>query len=289
MANYELATAYVQIVPSFRGLQAELTKQLGGLDTDSATTTLGQKLANSLSGVGGALASLGTVAAGTIGAIGGSIGALAAQGGITRALNLEQAEHLFNVLGLGWENYKDIVNDAVKGTRFSLDEAAKIAGNLGASGVTAAEDMSEALRGATGLAATFGSNLSEIGMIYQKVAASGKLSAREVMQFSYQGINVNAALQKSLGKTGEEIKDMVSKGQIDFATFSKAMDENFGTAAKSANDTFVGSLANVKAALSRVGAKFATPGLVALRQIFNSLQPLIDAVAAKIEPQEKKF
>ena len=48
---------------------------------------------------------------------------------------------------------------------------------------------------------------------------------------------------------------MVTKGKIDFETFATAMDDAFGPHAKEANKTFTGAMSNVRAALSRIGAK----------------------------------
>ena len=49
---------------------------------------------------------------------------------------------------------------------------------------------------------------------------------------------------------------MTSKGKIDFATFAAAMDDAFGEHAKEANATFTGSMSNMRAALSRIGAGY---------------------------------
>lgn len=302
----ELGQAYITIMPSMQGFGKTVNNTLNDIGSSSGTT-FGKNFSSSFSK---ALSSIGNVAGGALNGVTQGIGAITAglagismSGGITRALNLEQAQHLFNGLGLGWEtltekinassgaamSYKDIVNDAVEGTQFSLDEAAIVAANLGAAGITSGEAMSKSLYAATGTASTFGANLADVGDVFQRVAAAGKLSAMNINQLTARGIPVLSTLSSYLGKTQAEVQDMVSHSEIDFQTFSDAMYEAFGENAKSANDTFTGSLANVKSALSRLGAKFATPGLEALKNLFNALRPLINAVSSALDPLVTKF
>ena len=239
----------------------------------------------------------------SIGQIGAGITALAATGGIRRALNLEQAEHMFDGIGLGWQTltdkisestgeamtWKDVVNDAVLDTQYSLDEAAVVAAQLAAAGVTSGEKMATVLDTITGTASTFGAELSSIGDIFQRVAARGKVSGEEIARLSERGVPALATLANYFGVTQEEMADMVKKGEVSFDEFSAAMNDAFGGTAKTANDTFVGALSNVRAALSRIGAKFATPGLDALKNIFNALRPLINAVSSALDPLVDKF
>lgn len=224
-----------------------------------------------------------------IGGIGGAIGSLAAQGGMTRALNLEQAQTMFKGLKLEWKDYETSINNAVDGTAYSLDAAALVAANLAASGVAAGNDMDVALRGAVGTAATFGGELGDIGGIFQKVAAQGKVTGETLQQFADRGVNVTSVLAQALGKTQEEIKDMVKKGQIDFKTFSDAMNAAFGDSAQAANETFTGAMSNMKSALNRIGAKFADPIRANAIPVFNSLRLALNAVSARLDPLVEKF
>lgn len=95
-------------------------------------------------------------------------------------------------------------------------------------------------------------------------------------------------LGKHLNKTSAEVSDMVSDGKIDFQTFADAMQEGLGGAALSAGTTFTGALANVKAALSRLGETAATPVLDGLRGLFNQAIPLIDTFTAAVTPTLQK-
>lgn len=208
-------------------------------------------------------------------------------GGKQRALNIEQAKFQLEGINVAWEDIYDNIDKAVSGTAYGLDEAAKVAAQLAASGVAygdAESDMAHALRGISGVAAMTNSSYEDIGSIFTTVASNGKLMTQQLRQFSFRGLNVQAKLAQALGKTEEEIGAMVTKGQIDFLTFARAMDDAFGEHATKANETFTGALSNMKAALSRIGADFATPTLTALRDVYNALRDVFNNVRKITRP-----
>lgn len=205
-------------------------------------------------------------------------------GGWNRAMNIEQAKFQIEGLGKSWETVKEDVLYGVKDTAYGLDAAARVASQLIASNVELGDTMKGALRGVSGVAAMTNSSYEDIGRIFTTVAGQGRLMGDQLMQLSTRGLNVAATLGKALNKSEAEIREMVSHGEIDFNTFAKAMDDAFGEHATKANDTFTGSLSNMKAALSRIGADFATPMLENGRKIFNTLTPIIDTIHEKLGP-----
>lgn len=223
------------------------------------------------------------------GGVGGAIGQMAATGGFARALNIEKAQTMFKGLKLEWKDYEKTINKAVDGTAYSFDAAALVAANLAASGVSAGQNMDDALRGAVGTASTFGAELGDIGSLYSKVAAQGKLNGEIVQQFADRGINVTATLAKQLGKTEAQVKEMVKSGKVDFKTFSDAMNAAFGDSSAAANETFTGSMANMKAALSRIGAKFADPIRANAIPVFNAFRLALNSVSERLDPLVQKF
>lgn len=206
------------------------------------------------------------------------------EGGKTRALNIEQAKFQLQGLGVAWDTIKDDINYGVKDTAYGLDAAAKVASQLVASNIEVGDSMKTALRAVSGVAAMTNSSYEEIGHIFTTVAGNGKLMTEQLRMLSARGLNIAAELGKQLGKTEAEIRDMVTKGQIDFKTFANAMDKAFGEHAKDANKTFTGALSNMRAALSRIGADLATPAFENLRKAINSLTPVIDGVHESLKP-----
>lgn len=212
-------------------------------------------------------------------------------GGIQRAMDTAQAKFMYEGLGLKttWEEVSTAIGNAVKDTAFGFDEAAKAAAQLGASGVTSAAEMERHLLAIGGTAAMTGSSFSEISDIFTSVAGQGKLMAYQLNQLSFRGLNAAAVLAKQLGTTEAEIREMVHDGKIDFKTFSEAMDSAFGDHAKDANKTFTGALANMKAALKRIGEEVASPSLEHFRDIFNAVKEKINEVHAALGSSNEGF
>lgn len=220
----------------------------------------------------------------------------AKSGGFRRALNIAQADFQMRGLLKDAENMeeqvkliKENINEAVSGTAYSYDAAAKVGAQLLASQVKPGQDMLKALRAVSGLAAMTNTSYEEIGNIMTDIAGSGKLTNEMLTRFSYRGMNATAALGKQLGKTEEQIKKMVKDGKIDFQTFANAMDDAFGEHATAANETYSGSLDNMKAALSRIGAVYYESHLNVMKDVFNALRVAINKVKVAITPFIEKI
>lgn len=224
-------------------------------------------------------------------------------GGWSRAMNIEDAKFQLKGLGVAWEEVADDIDHAVSGTAFGLDAAAKAASQLTASGVQAGDAMKKALRGISGIAAMANTSYEEISPIFTTIAGQGKVMTMQLRQLESRGINAAATLRdafnevatgdskasesfqksvKSITKgaqvTEETIRDMVTKGKINFDMFAEAMDNAFGEHAKEANDTFQGAFNNIKAALSRIGQNFATPIIHNMIPIFNTIRQSVNAL-----------
>lgn len=214
----------------------------------------------------------------------------AKEGGMSRALKIEQARFQLKGLGLDVEEVMNNASEAVDGTAYGLDEAAAAASVLGASGVKAGKEMTDVLTSISGAAAMTGRSYSDIANIYSTVASNGKLMTMQLRQFAASGLNVSAVLKeyyrdvKGIANiTEEDINNMVTHGEISFKTFTAAMDK-FGEHAKGANDLYTGSLANMKAALNRIGELFASPYIKNMTPIFNAVKDGLNEVKAALVP-----
>lgn len=287
MAAQDIGVAYVHVEPSGKGFGKSIEGDIG-----DAVNNASKKSSNTLiSKIGGAFGKIGKVGTGAIATLAGGITALAAKGGFTRALNIENAQAKLKGLGHDSASVTEIMNDAlasVKGTAFGLGDAATVAASLSASGVKEGDQLTKVLKTVADTAQISGRSLTDIGTIFGSVAARGKLQGDDMLQLMSSGIPVLQMLGKHLNKTSAEVSDMVSDGKIDFQTFADAMQEGLGGAAQSAGTTFAGALANVKAALSRLGETAATPVLNGLRGLFNQAIPLIDAFTAAVSPTLEK-
>lgn len=246
----------------------------------SALGSIGSAAANAFKGISTAIVGVGAGA--TL-----ALGKLAATGGFNRALSIEDARAKLKGLGHDAGSIDEIMNNAlasVKGTAYGLGDAATTASQLVASGVKQGDQLTSVLKTVGDSAQISGRDFTEMGSIFSKVAASNKLQGEQVNQILDSGIPILQFLAKHYGITAEEAQKMVSSGKVDFENFAAAMQENLGGAAQSAGGTFKGAMANVKAALSRLGEKAMTPVLNGLRDIFNAAIPLVDAVTTKLTP-----
>ena len=223
-------------------------------------------------------------------------------GGWSRAMNIEEAKFQLEGLKVAWEDVSQSIDDAVSGTAYGLDAAAKAAAQFAASGVNLGEDMTRALRGISGVAAMGNTEYENIAQIFTKGAGQGRVMADELNRVSQYGINAAATLAnffntieenekvpedlklqildltEGLQVSESEIRDFASSSKISFRAFAYAMDDAFGEHAKDANKTFFGALSNIKAALSRIGAEFATPFIKDAIPVLNKVRELVNAI-----------
>lgn len=226
------------------------------------------------------------------------------EGGRKRALNLEQARFQFKNLGVDVVAIMADVDYAVQGTAYSLDSAARAAASLSASQVAVGDDMKTALRGISGVAALTGQEYDRVADIFTKVAGQGRVMGGELQQLNQLGFNAAATLTDYMNEMGittnatqADIRAMASESKISFDIFAKAMDGAFGENATAANETYTGSLANMRGALARIGAlhfegmfdlgtgeQIFAGHLERQRDLFNSLRVKILEVRTALVP-----
>jgi tape measure domain-containing protein len=212
-----------------------------------------------------------------------SVSSLAVQGGFNRALSIEQAEFKLQGLGHSAEEVDKIMENSlasVKGTAYGLDEAATVAASAVAAGVKLGEDLERTLKLVGDAATISGRDMNSMGAIFNKVAASGKMTGEELNQLTDAGIPMLQLLGDSLGKTNEEVRDMVSKGKIGFDEFRNAIEQGMSGAALTMGQTFSGALDNTKAAMSRLGKTFMDPFMKGMTPALGTLTDIIDMVAS---------
>lgn len=283
MAESSIGVVYIEVAPSGKDfgkkLEGDITQAADNAAKTGGTSILGK--------FGGAFGKIGKVGLGAIGTIAGGITALAAKGGFQRALAIENAQAKLKGLGHDSKSIAEIMNNAlasVKGTAFGLGDAATVAATLSTAGIKSGQQMTNVLKTVADTAQISGRSLTDIGTIFSSVAARGKLQGDDMLQLMSSGVPVLQLLAKHLGKTSEEVSDMVSKGKIDFQTFADSMQEGLGGAALAAGDTFQGALANVKAALGRLGEGPGKIALESLRKTFNAAIPAVDALSSQLTP-----
>ena len=109
MAAQDIGVAYVHVEPSGKGFGKSIEGDIG----DAVNKASKKSSSTLISKIGGAFGKIGKVGTGAIATIAGGITALAAKGGFTRALNIENAQAKLKGLGHDSESVTEIMNDAL--------------------------------------------------------------------------------------------------------------------------------------------------------------------------------
>lgn len=183
--------------------------------------------------------------------------------GFSRLVQIDSAKKKLEGLGHSAEEVELVMtnaNAAVKGTAYGLGDAAAVAAAAVASGIEPGERLESTLKTIGDTATIAGMDFASSGAIFNSVLARGKLQGDDMLQLTSRGVPVLDALAKHLGTTTEAVSEMVSDGEIDFQTFADSMDEYLGGSALKSGQMFTGALANMGAAIGRVGANFLDAG-----------------------------
>lgn len=256
---------------------SKLSDELGGSKLAAGARKAGKVITNGLK------------AAGTAGAA--ALG-VALYKGFQRLSGIDQAEAKLRGLGHTSQAVGGIMDNAlasVKGTAFGLDEAATTAAGAVAAGIKPGKDLERVLGLTADTATIAGSSMGEMGAIFNKVAASNRLSMGEVNQLADRGVPIMQMLADQYGVTAGEARKMVERGEVDFAAFSTALEDNIAGAALESGKTVSGAWANMQAALGRVGAQLLSGifpqlagGFGGITEILDSLAPVAEKVGEKV-------
>lgn len=283
----ELAAAYVSIVPSAKGITANLRKEMGG-PVSAIGSEAGRGFAsNMVSGLG----DLGSRITSTVGKgvkVGiGAVGAVVAAGlwgGMQRALDREDAIITFRRMGLNDANITqltDAIDRALQGTPIANPEGFALAGRFLAQGFDSA-DIPGIVATIADMSSVGNRSFQEMADVMVAAAGAGRLTAAELNRLGDVPLNKVAA---ELGMTEREMRDMVSAGDLTAEAFLgafAAVDE-FSGAAK--DPTTRVAFSNLRTAVSALGEQFLSPllgeggvaqqAMLSLREVVSSAGPFV--------------
>lgn len=276
-----LATAYVEIIPSAKGIGSAISQELSGVE--SKATSHGSKIGSKLSAGLKSAMKKGALGAG---AAAGAVLARSLQKGFGRLDAIEQAQAKFKGLGLSAKESGAVIDDvtaAVKGTAFATSEAADAAAMALAAGVKPGKELTGVLKTIGDTAAFAGKDFAEISPIFTKILNEGRVTGETLAQLGDNAVPAVQALSKELGVSAEEVRKLASNGEISWEQFKAAMDGAIGGSAQAQGETFRGSLKNLDAALGRFGETLLATPFKMGPQIFSALGKSVDDVTAKFK------
>lgn len=276
MAASEVFKLFGTIGANTKPVEDSLDKVTGKAKKAQKELTFDQKVDRSIIRAGNSVLKLGAALGGVIAAA----GAFVIKGGISRALNIEDAQAKLRGLGHDAESVTDIMDSAlasVKGTAYGLDAAATIAAGAVAAGIKPGQELTKYLKMTADTATIAGANLEEIGPILNRVQTSQTAYTEDLNMLADRGLPVFQWLQEEYGVTAQELRKMVSNGEVDAQTYFKVIQENIGGAALESGATTRGAFANMRAAFSRLGAALVADALPKAREFFLSVIEWVDA------------
>ncbi len=180
--------------------------------------------------------------------------------GWERMINIDNARTKLSAIGNSAEDVSKIMDNAlasVKGTAYGMDAAATTAASAVAAGIEPGKKLESYLSSVADAAAVAGTDMDEMGSIFNKVATKGSATNEVLTQLSERGIPIYQYLAEETGKTASEVFDLAKDGKISLETFQKAVKKSIGGAAKEmGSKTINGAISNMKASISRIGSNF---------------------------------
>lgn len=254
----------ILLKPSLSGGQRAIGKELDGMAGKT-----GEQAGRTM---GGALGKALKIGAGAIGGAAVTGIGVALTKGFGRLKAIEQAQATLTGLGHSAQTVEQIMqntNAAVKGTAFGLGEAATVAAQMVASGIKPGQDLQNTLTLVGDAATIAGVGINDMGAIFAKAAASNKVQMDIINQLHDAGVPALQLIATEMGVTAEEASKMASKGEVDFATFQRAMEQGMGGAAQESGKTLTGAFNNSMAAIGRFGANLIQDIYPQLTTFFN--------------------
>lgn len=189
----------------------------------------------------------------------GALAGLALFKGFQRLKSLDETSKQLEVLGYRGEkleNIMDSVSGSVDGTRFMLQDMAKVASGALGSGVTDKYSLNDYLKRTADLAQLTGLDVTQMGAMMNKAYSKGKVQAQLMNQFNSRGIPIYKLLQKELGVSADKLQEMSKKGEIGFDDLYKATSRYQGLAQKMGTETLPGAMTVLTQQFGLIGADF---------------------------------
>lgn len=172
---------------------------------------------------------------------------------------LEEVRATFKGLGYDAEEVQHIMDSttsSVTGTKYALNDMAKIAKGAMGAGAEEQYGLDKYLTRVADLSAFTGQSVDRFGLIMNKALAKGSVDARILNQMLAGGLPIYSDLAKSMGVTQDELKKMVAAGKVGFDDLYKATAKYEGLAQQLGMSTIGGAATILGQTWTNVGVQF---------------------------------
>src|SRR5690625_4099098 len=253
----DLGKAYVQIMPSAKGISGSIQKAVmpeaktAGKKAGSAIAT---NISKSMNSAGKKLTKSITVPVmGAVTAIGGLVGAL----GFKRLVGLDTAQAKLKGLGYDAKEVERIsgqVETAIEGGMTMMGEGVDIAAGGLAAGVKEGAELERYIKLVGDAAVGSNREVGEMAQIFNRVQGQGKLMTQELnmIEMGLPGF-AQAMADNVAGGSLEAFREMVTAGEVGSDEFLDVMEDFAGGMASAYSESWAGMAKNVLAYVAIIG------------------------------------
>lgn len=252
----ELGQAYVQIMPSAKGISGSIQKAINPEATaagKSAGSRIVEGISKSMKSVGKTLTKSVTVPAlGAATAISGVVGAF----GWGRLTGLDSARA--KLQGLGYdakavERISGQVRDSIQGTVTTMAEGVSIAAGGLAAGVKEGAELERYIKLVGDAAVGANRPVNDMAQIFNRVQGSGRLMTQELNMIEDGMPGFAMAMANSLGVPQDKFREMVTSGKVSSEQFLDVMEDFAGDMSDAYANSWAGMVANTKSNIGIIG------------------------------------
>ena len=300
----QLATAYVNIEASTKGLGKQITKALGKVDTSGQGTKSGRAWAKGFDKATSGI-SLGAVA---------GVAAKATEllvSGLGKYMNAaveasdstDKFKSTLDFAGIDTDTIDRLTKSTqayADATVYDLADIRNVTAQLAANGVKDYDKLAEAAGNLNAVAGGNAETFKSVGMVLTQTAGQGKLTTENFNQLSDAIPGASGKIQQALRDMGAytgNFRDAMEKGEISAEEFNRALMElgmtDAAVEAAKSTKTFEGAVGNWDAAVQ----KLITKGLDAVKPAFTKalggatdiVSGFTDDISDNLDDLQKRF
>lgn len=253
----ELGKAYVQILPSAKGISGSIQKAIAPealAAGKSAGRNITTAIADSLSKAGSTMTKyITTPAMAAATAVSGLVGAL----GFKRLVGMDEARAKLKGLGIEGKQLEIVMENAknaVTGTTFTMADGVNVAAGALAAGVKEGAELERYIKLVGDAAIGANVPIMEMAQIFNRIQGQGKITRTELDMIEYRLPGFSQALMKHVGAGSQEaFFEMVRAGKVSTEDVLDTMEGFAGGMAAAYAETWSGLKDNILANIGIIG------------------------------------
>lgn len=291
----DIGTAWINVVPSFKGMGQSIAQEFGAVDQQvtKSSSSWGSTITASM---GGAFKAVGTLAATGLAAAGAFIASYTGEA-LAASDATDKFKSTLNFAGLDSSTIEELtasVQEYADRTVYDLSDIQSVTAQLASNGVEGYADLARAAGNLNAVAGGNKETFKSVGQVMTQTAGAGKLTAENWRQLSDAIPGAAGPIKQALldagAYTGDFAKAM-SDGQISADEFNAAIMSlgltDVASEAATSTATFEGAWGNLEAAITgglvKIIEPLKGPLTDALSSLADTLTPVFETVAAGID------